>query len=216
MTITTREQQTSQSVLSGERAIDNTTHHENLIVDGLLKRTLQTLLQITNSEGQMRARQLREGAGLTLSETAQVLQYLQRLGILQEEIGGQRVVDRVLAMEYLSIVAPEEGHTKDAPEPQHSFTREHIAWGCFLNSLGKLTPTRVVRPSHWTSAMAEALGLVTLGAPNDPLFTRTRADLLCTLVSKMSEQERSSSFDWAQLQLQQKQGTIPQHEALSS
>lgn len=58
------------------------TYHDNLITDPLLARALQVILDGISADGRMRASQMREKAGFTLSEAVQLLRYLHRQGVL--------------------------------------------------------------------------------------------------------------------------------------
>ena len=192
--------QTTDTPLSRE---SGALHHTNLITDTLLARALQTLLQITNTQGQMRARELKEKGGFTMCETAQLLQYLFRDGILQADVDGLRVVDLVQVQQYVSILLPEE----DAPAQPSAdsvspFPQEQVSWGCFIAHQGKLTPTRLARPSGKTRDMATALGLLDSDKESTTLFPPSHAQALCTLIEAMTEQDRAASLQWAERHLQ--------------
>ena len=56
--------------------------------------------------------------------------------------------------------------------------------------------------------MAEALGLSHHDdIQRETLFTSSRANALCAAITEMSEQDRTSSLEWAELQLQHKQAS---------
>jgi hypothetical protein len=176
--------------------------HENLITDELLTRALGAILDICAADGRMRARQMREAAGLTLCEALQLLIFLHRHGILEDEVDGQRVVNRVLARDYLAILSPsEETRTKERPKEKESFSRAQIAWACMHARAGKLTPMRVARPSRWTIDLARALGRVHVDTPGDFILSTSRAKRLCDLVMDMSEEECAPYISWAVSQL---------------
>ncbi len=180
------------------------TYHENLITDLLLANALQAILAITDTEERMRARQMRERGGFTLTEALQVLRYLHHQGILGEELEGRRVVNRELANNYLSILAPAEALTHAASEETPPFSREQIAWACVHARDNKLTAMRLARPSRWTIALAQVLGLVSSDIPGELIFSTSRARRLCSVVEKMSESERASYVSSAQSRLQAK------------
>ncbi len=189
-------------VSSHQRESVEKTYHENLITDLLLTRALQAILDVTDADGRMRARQMREKAGFTLCEAMQVLCYLHRQGVLQEEVDGRRVVNRSLALDYLSILLPpEEALTKEEPKEKQSFSRAQIAWGCMHAREDRLTPMRVARPSRWTIDLARALGLVSSDTAGALLFPTSRAKRLCDLITDMSEEERAPYISWAESQL---------------
>jgi hypothetical protein len=190
----------SPSALSGKRA---TIHqHENLITDTLLARALEAILEEASVCGRMRARQMREKAKLTITEAIQVVLYLHRQDVLQEEIDGARAVDLSLARAYLSLLAPgRRALPREATEEGHSFTRAQIAWGCMHARAGRLTTMRVARPSRWTRGLARALGLDLSNTPDARLFPTSRAKRLCDLITGMSEQEQARYVQWAESQL---------------
>jgi len=177
------------------------TYHENLITDLLLTRALQAILDVTSADGRMRARQVRERADLTLCEAIQVLRYLHRQGALGEEVDGRRVVNRPLVSDYLSIIAPTGAPTQAATEETHTFSQAQIAWACMHARDNKLTAMRIARPSRWTIALAQALGLTSSDIPGDLILPTSRAKRLCDLITDMREEERAAYISWAESQL---------------
>jgi hypothetical protein len=194
--------QPTASVSSHQSESFEKTYHENLITDLLLTRALQAILDGTSADGRMRASQMREKAGFTLGEAVQLLRYLHRQGVLQEEVDGRRVVNRSLALDYLSIAAPvEETPPKEESKEKQPFSQAQIAWGCMHAFTDKLTPMRVARPSRWTIDLARALGLVSSDTAGVLLFSTSRAKRLCGLITDMSEEVRASYVSWAESQL---------------
>ena len=176
--------------------------HENLITDELIARALQAILDVCDADGRMKARAMREKAGFTLTEAIQLLVYLRRQDALGDEVDGQRVVNRALASEYLSILSPsEEPPVQEEPKEERSFSRAHIAWACMHARDNNLTPMRVARPSRWTIGLARALSLALSDTPGALLLPTSRAKRLCGLVRDMSEVERTPYIRWAETRL---------------